>query len=102
MSQRDPILKPGEMVDYFDIWHALSTRQPLPDYVYRWTERSVSREHYLVKLLQGVANAAIFSNATPMDFVEMINRMIVDINDIAYRERTERFATADMLSGGSE
>jgi hypothetical protein len=99
----EPILKPGETPDYFDIWHALIDKSAtMPEYVNCWAARSESRAAYLVAVRDAASLEIGCMNASPMDLVEMISRMIVDINDIVYRERTERFVAEDVLSGGNE
>lgn len=90
----EPILKPGETVDYFDIWHALMpkcTSKPafsMPAYVERWAARSESRTAHLQALRDTFSMNGIFLGGTPSDDVEMISRMLTDINSIVYEEQT--------------
>ena len=84
----EPLLKPGEAVDYFDVWLALTYDAPMPNCVLLWASRSPSRQLYLEEL-NAIFEAQCEGPRKPisLDLAEMICRMICDINDISYQER---------------
>lgn len=83
----EPLLRPGEKVDYFEVWNSLSNGVMLSAAVVKWADRTPSRSMYLEEIRRRINRRASIGQYWDDSIDEMISRMIVDINDIAWRER---------------